>query len=400
MQLSANYSLKLMEGTDNVKRQDFVDNFTSIDIQMKTINDNSYPTVTATGTNAYVGTTDRIKSLGKGTKLTLFVSYDATGNSTLNLNSYGVKNIKDSFGNIVTNLKKDIPYNLCYNGTDFILQGKGGGGDADPSQVLNGKKYTNDSGPQVGTMANNGAVQITPGTTNKAIPKGYHDGNGYVVGDADLISANIKAGANILGVAGSSTVVDTANAFLDPQYLLQGYSGYDDGVKKDGTMPIWNPSYGDHWETGTTSVGAYTYGNGANYAYMSIPNKQYVNNINWVCHYEPYLFPQNIVSGANIFGVVGSATIESLGGKRKASGSTATPDGVSINVNLGFQPSAIIVSTNYSNYKFLYDSDLGYNMRLASTVASGSFFSVTSTGFTLTNIGGANGTVCNWIAYS
>ena len=31
MQYSSNYRLKLMDGTDPVKRQDFVDNFTTID---------------------------------------------------------------------------------------------------------------------------------------------------------------------------------------------------------------------------------------------------------------------------------------------------------------------------------------------------------------------------------
>ncbi|AGX43269.1 hypothetical protein [Clostridium saccharobutylicum] len=40
MQKSANYGLKLFEGTDNVKRQDFVDNFQTIDTQLKKISDN------------------------------------------------------------------------------------------------------------------------------------------------------------------------------------------------------------------------------------------------------------------------------------------------------------------------------------------------------------------------
>ncbi|OOM71449.1 hypothetical protein [Clostridium sp. BL-8] len=207
MQQSANYALKLPEGTDNVKRQDFVDNFTAIDTQLKTINDNSYPDITATGTNAYVGTSDRIKALAKGTKLTLFVGTDATGNCTLNLNSYGAKNIKDSFGNIVNNIKANIPYNLCYNGTDFILQGKGGGGNALPSEIVKNKTATTDAGPVVGTLDL-----------------------------SNLVFGNIKSGVTINGVSGSPTVVDIADAVLDPAFLVQGYSGYDDGVKKNGTL--------------------------------------------------------------------------------------------------------------------------------------------------------------------
>ncbi len=37
-----------------------------------------------------------------------------------------------------------------------------------------------------------------------AIAAGYHDGNGKVVGDADLTAGNIRLGANIFGVAGSA----------------------------------------------------------------------------------------------------------------------------------------------------------------------------------------------------
>lgn len=224
MQLSANYGLYLPEGTDNVKRQNFVDNFTKIDTEMKTINDNGYPNVTATGTNAYAGSTDKIKSLGKGTKLTLFIGVDATGNCTLNLNSYGAKNIKDSFGNIVTNLKKDVPYNLCYNGTDFILQGKGGGGNATADQILVGKKVTVDSGSIVGTMPNLTGVRNATGVAKwgdgglAVYPeKGYQKGGS---GDGEvkvsvaqlqsaepaLISTNIISGKSIFGVGGSASV--------------------------------------------------------------------------------------------------------------------------------------------------------------------------------------------------
>lgn len=226
MQLSANYGLYLPEGTDNVKRQNFVDNFTKIDTEMKTINDNGYPNVTATGTNAYAGSTDKIKSLGKGTKLTLFIGVDATGNCTLNLNSYGAKNIKDSFGNIVTNLKKDVPYNLCYNGTDFILQGKGGGGNATAAQILKDATATVNSGPIVGTMpnhtfsANNNNYTIPSsvktdgmGTLCIAPPNGYYtdevNANGFgelAATDAEFIASNILNTANIFGLQGSATI--------------------------------------------------------------------------------------------------------------------------------------------------------------------------------------------------
>lgn len=44
---------------------------------------------------------------------------------------------------------------------------------------------------------------ITPSTVNQAIPKGMHDGLGYVKGDANLIAENIKKGKNIFDVIGT-----------------------------------------------------------------------------------------------------------------------------------------------------------------------------------------------------
>ena len=59
-----------------------------------------------------------------------------------------------------------------------ILQGSG---NAQPSDVLTGKTFTNDSGEQTGTMANNGAwgTTINPGGS-VTIPSGFHNGSGRV----------------------------------------------------------------------------------------------------------------------------------------------------------------------------------------------------------------------------
>lgn len=58
-----------------------------------------------------------------------------------------------------------------------------GTGNAQPPDVLDGKTFSNDDGPdKVGTMQNNGAVTITPGMADVAIPAGYHDGLGKVLG--------------------------------------------------------------------------------------------------------------------------------------------------------------------------------------------------------------------------
>ncbi len=56
---------------------------------------------------------------------------------------------------------------------------------------------------QTGAMPNNGAVTITPGTLTQTIAVGYHNGSGYVEGDADLVAGNIRSGTTIFGVTGS-----------------------------------------------------------------------------------------------------------------------------------------------------------------------------------------------------
>jgi hypothetical protein len=169
-------------------------------------------------------------------------------------------------------------YALRYNGVNFILQGEGGGGTAQPSEVLTGKSFTNDSGDQTGTMPNrgaviitpsaidqavldgyhngagkvnavtfdtfkvltgttiagtagtmpnNGAYNITPGPGNVTIPVGYHSGAGVVYGDADLVAGNIKSGVNIFGVTGTyNQIVTSASDTIQASYdsVISTYS--------------------------------------------------------------------------------------------------------------------------------------------------------------------------------
>jgi len=77
-------------------------------------------------------------------------------------------------------------------------------GTATGADVLAGKTFSSSAGiGATGTMPNNGAASITPGTTAQTIAAGYHNGSGSVAGDADLTAGNIKIGVNLFGVTGT-----------------------------------------------------------------------------------------------------------------------------------------------------------------------------------------------------
>ncbi|HHV75528.1 MAG TPA: hypothetical protein GXX41_13020 [Thermoanaerobacterium sp.] len=164
------------------------------------------PYAVATGSaNAYTVTISGITSYKEGLAIAVKINTDNTGASTINVNGLGAKSIKKPNGNDVVagNLKANSIYTLRYNGTNFILQGSDSAGNATAADVLAGKTFSNDSNTNItGTMVNNGAVIITPSTANQAIPAGYHNGSGYVKGDANLVAANIVAGKSIFGVNG------------------------------------------------------------------------------------------------------------------------------------------------------------------------------------------------------
>ena len=122
-------------------------------------------------------------------------------------------------------------------GTPLVLLG----GAAD---VLTGKTVFGAGGAVAGTMPNNGAQteSISKATDTIKIKAGYHNGSGSVSiateEKAKLVSANIKAGTTILGVSGSSTVVDTADATAAAGNIVSGSTAYVGGQKVTGTLTL------------------------------------------------------------------------------------------------------------------------------------------------------------------
>lgn len=246
---SANLGLNIFEGPDNVRRINFVENFELLDKTYGELAKNNSDYVLTTGNaNTYLATLDRtLTSYYEGLCLKIKIHVDSTGNCTLNVNNLGAKYIKDSYGNIVKNLKKDIPYHVCYNGSDFILLGKGGGGNATSDKILSGYTATVDDGPITGTMANQGAKIYTPGRSNIAIPEGYHNGQGYIKGDPNFIPENILAGKTMFGITGIGVNVNYYDAGIVIMYQ-------NDNMRHDGdqhdvnsnvsiTVPMINIKY-------------------------------------------------------------------------------------------------------------------------------------------------------------
>jgi len=177
----------------------------------------------ASGTNAYTANIQGITELVEGLSVKIKFQNANTGAATLNINCLGIKEIRKSNGNALSsgNIKAGQILHLVYTGSVFQLLGEGGEyGTATADKVLTGYTIGTENGIVSGTMPNNGAKIITPSTTNQAIPAGYHNGSGYVKGDANLKAENIKSGVSIFGVTGTCgslvNYMTVDEFFLDP----------------------------------------------------------------------------------------------------------------------------------------------------------------------------------------
>ena len=116
--------------------------------------------------------------------------------------------------------------------------------DAVAGNILSGKTAHTSSGAITGSMTNNGAVSGTISTVagSYSVPAGYHNGSGSVsissTEQAKIISGNIKNGVTILGVSGSSSVVNTSDATATTSTILNGYTAYVNGSKLTGELTV------------------------------------------------------------------------------------------------------------------------------------------------------------------
>ena len=143
-------------------------------------------------------------------------------------------------------------------------------------------------GLKVGAMS---AQTLNP--SSAAVAAGYYAATNLTTVDADLATANIKAGINIFGIAGKSEVVDTsesANPATATQ-ILAGKKAFVNGAAVVGTVTVGGNVTGSN---GVLSVplpdGLYTGGKSATATDANLVNG-------------------NIRSGVTIFGVAGNPNV-------------------------------------------------------------------------------------------
>ncbi|MFB6473362.1 phage tail protein [Paenibacillus glucanolyticus] len=136
------------------------------------------------------------------------------------------------------------------------------------------------------TQANDGKGKVRTAIIGAKGTVGDADGDG--IPTFDELAAGVKT---ILPNA-------TADAVLDPNMLVVGYSGYDDGVKKAGQMP--NRSAENNHMPGLEKTVW------AGDRYFIRPPAGYYNGSTWVTAAEPQLTSNNIRNGANVGGIIGT----------------------------------------------------------------------------------------------
>lgn len=172
--------------------------------------------------------------------------------------------------------------------------------------------------------ATKAAATITPGTTNQTIAAGtYLSGAQTIAGDADLVSANIKAGANIFGVAGNANVVNTSAGTATAGDMLSGKIAFVDGAKITGTLPEYSDQYNMSEGVTVGNYVAYKINRGA-YTYDSTDDIVYIRSTKEQVATAIGLTAAKIVSGNTILDIAGTGAPGALTSQLVASGMVAS----------------------------------------------------------------------------
>lgn len=378
--------------------------------------------ITSGNSNIYTAIIPNVTSYDKGFGVCAEIHSTNTGKSYLNINGLGDIEILDGNGNSISSggLKKGIPYNLRYNGLNFILQGKGGGGNAKPEHLLTPYTATTDSGEITGTMkdysgittqwgryntikleahpSDIGQARLTiPNTDNK---NGFYGSDTVITANIfNLNDGNIKAGVKVGRNDGSSdnciTGTFTADGTATASEIYGGKTAYVNGNKVTGTMgnmtsTIQGSANSDAFTNNViTGVASNSYVTGFDFGvtgYVKTPRIHIAN-----------LIANNIKEGIKIGGqngfITGKCSVESMDGRKFATGTTAgTPAYIEYNYfgqttisnqmlyyvrveGLSFRPNYIIWKSQ--NAMGVYFTDSNSNKRVFCVITTEANFSTT-----------------------
>jgi len=312
MQQTSNYGIKKPESTDAVNIDDINGNFDVLDSELKKVSDKANYIQTAGGTGTAI--TLNNTSLTNGFTITFIAAADNSGAAT----TINGKDLYKPGGTSAPTLTAGKAITVWYNGTNFFIKASAEG-DAVAANVLAGKVFSNEEETGMeGTIPSKAAQTYTPTTTDQTIAASqYLTGVQTISGDADLVTGNIRAGINIFGVAGKTSVVDTADATAVAANILAGVNAYINGVKTTGTMV-------NKAGTTTTAPTAAATGQSTGYIDITVPAAAYYDTAAKLRIYDADFVATNIKVGTNAFGVAGSVVEKvAVVGEGSASGTAA-----------------------------------------------------------------------------
>ena len=157
--------------------------------------------------------------------------------------------------------------------------------------VLMDKIAYSSIGKVVGTIPIKEMATYVPSTINQVISGNqYLNGTQTILGDADLVSTNIRSGVNIFGVEGATNVIDTTEVDnpASNANLLTGHVAFVNGRKITGSLPSLDAA--TYTPTITNQV---------------IVGQQFLQGSQTILG-DTNLVADNIKNGVSIFGIEGT----------------------------------------------------------------------------------------------
>lgn len=243
-------------------------------------------------------------------------------NATLNVNGLGAIPLKDQRGNAYAagRLLVGKPYTFRKVGSDFLADSAGGNGSAQPAHVLYPYSFTNDFGEFSGTMPH-----ITEGA-DPAIGVGQWGDGALAVYPREGYR---KGGSGAGEIKVSLAQLQSVEPQLNPSVVLEGNNLFG----MNGAIPNLS-ARNEHAPGSQVTVWQ------GDRLFIQ-PPAGYFNGVTWVTTPVPQLVANNLVEGANVAGVVGTAQRRGKFASSNGWQNMEANQNVPWNINVGFRPQIV-----------------------------------------------------------